>query len=47
MNRPRFTIHCDKQTLELVERSLLMGAINVTPYSFFDVDRFFQTENAI
>ena len=47
MNRPRFTIHCDKQTLELGERSLLMGTINVTPDSFSDGDRFFQTEKAI
>ena len=47
MNRARFTIHCDKQTLELGERSLLMGTINVTPDSFSDGDRFFQTEKAI
>ncbi|MEJ2233860.1 MAG: dihydropteroate synthase, partial [Syntrophobacterales bacterium] len=47
MNRARFTIHCDKQTLELGERSLLMGTINVTPDSFSDGDRFFQTDKAI
>ena len=47
MNRARFTIHCDEQTLELGERSLLMGTINVTPDSFSDGDRFFQTEKAI
>lgn len=47
MNRARFTIHCDDQTLELGERSLLMGTINVTPDSFSDGDRFFETEKAI
>ncbi len=47
MNRARFTIHCDKQTLELGERSLLMGTINVTPDSFSDGGLFFQTEQAI
>jgi dihydropteroate synthase len=47
VNRARFTIHCDKQTLELGERSLLMGTINVTPDSFSDGGLFFQTEQAI
>ena len=47
MNRARFTIHCDEQILELGERSLLMGTINVTPDSFSDGDLFFQTEKAI
>jgi dihydropteroate synthase len=47
VNRARFTIHFDDQTLELGERSLLMGTINVTPDSFSDGDHFFQTEKAI
>jgi len=47
VNRARFTIHCDEQTLELGERSLLMGTINVTPDSFSDGELFFQTEKAI
>lgn len=47
MNRARFTIHCEEQTLELGARSLLMGTINVTPDSFSDGDLFFQTEKAI
>jgi dihydropteroate synthase len=47
VNRARFTIHCDEQILELGERSLLMGTINVTPDSFSDGNLFFQTEKAI
>ena len=47
MNRARFTIRSGDHTLELGERTLLMGAINVTPDSFSDGGRFFQTDQAI
>ena len=47
MNRARFTIHCGDHTLELGERTLLMGTINVTPDSFSDGDRFYKTDQAI
>jgi len=47
VNRARFTICCGNQTLELGERTLLMGTINVTPDSFSDGGRFFQTDQAI
>ena len=47
MNRARFTIRCGDHTLELGERSLLMGTINVTPDSFSDGGRFLQADQAI
>lgn len=47
MNRARFTIRCGDHTLELGERSLLMGTINVTPDSFSDGGHFLQTDQAI
>lgn len=47
MNRVRFTIRSTDCTLELGKRSLLMGAINITPDSFSDGGRFFQTDQAI
>lgn len=47
MNRARFTIRCGDHMLELGERTLLMGAINVTPDSFSDGGRFYQTDQAI
>ena len=47
MNRARFTIRSTDCTLELGKRSLLMGAINITPDSFSDGGRFFQTDQAI
>jgi len=47
VNRARFTIHCGDHTLELGERTLLMGTINVTPDSFSDGDRFYKTDQAI
>ena len=47
MNRARFTIHCGDHTLELGERTLLMGTINVTPDSFSDGDRFYKKDQAI
>jgi dihydropteroate synthase len=47
VNRARFSIRCGDHTLELGERSLLMGAINVTPDSFSDGGRFLQTEHAV
>ncbi len=47
MNRACFTIRSPDCSLELGTRSLLMGAVNVTPDSFSDGGRFFQTEQAI
>jgi dihydropteroate synthase len=47
VNRSRFTIRTNDLTLELGERSLLMGTINVTPDSFSDGGHFFQSEQAI
>jgi dihydropteroate synthase len=47
VNRARFTIRSTDCTLELGKRSLLMGAINITPDSFSDGGRFFQTDQAI
>ena len=47
MNRARFSIHCGDHTLELGQRSLLMGAINVTPDSFSDGGKFFAPEQAV
>ena len=47
MNRARFTIRCGDHTLELGERSLLMGTINVTPDSFSDGGLFFRNDQAI
>jgi len=47
VNRARFTLRCGDHTLELGGRTLLMGTINVTPDSFSDGGRFFQTDQAI
>ena len=47
MSRARFTIRSTDCTLELGKRSLLMGAINITPDSFSDGGQFFQTDQAI
>ena len=47
MNRGRFTIRCGDHTLELGGRTLLMGTINVTPDSFSDGGRFYNTDQAI
>jgi len=47
VNRARFTIRCGDHTLELGGRTLLMGTINVTPDSFSDGGRFYQTDQAI
>lgn len=47
MRRAHFTIRCGQENLELGGRSLLMGAINVTPDSFSDGGQFFDAERAI
>jgi len=47
VNRACFTIRSPDCSFELGTRSLLMGAVNVTPDSFSDGGRFFQTEQAI
>ena len=47
MKRARFTIHGTDYTLELGGRSLVMGAINITPDSFSNGGKFFQTDEAI
>jgi len=47
VNRAHFTIRCGDHTLELGGRTLLMGTINVTPDSFSDGDRFYETDKAI
>ena len=47
MSRARFAIRSGDLTLELGKRTLLMGAINVTPDSFSDGSRFFETDRAI
>ncbi len=47
MNRARFTIRSTDCILELGKRSLLMGAVNITPDSFSDGGRFFQTDQAV
>ena len=47
MTRARFVIRSGDLTLELGKRTLLMGAINVTPDSFSDGNRFFESDRAI
>jgi dihydropteroate synthase len=47
VNRAHFTIRSPHFTLELGERSLLMGTINVTPDSFSDGGHFFDIDQAI
>ena len=42
-----FRLELRSQTLVLGERTLVMGVINVTPDSFSDGGKFFQTENAV
>ncbi len=45
--RPRFTWRLRKRSLELGERTLIMGVLNVTPDSFSDGGRFFDRGAAI
>jgi dihydropteroate synthase len=47
VSRAHFTIRCGGASIELGRRSLLMGAINVTPDSFSDGGQFFDAERAI
>lgn len=47
IGRTRFTIPCRTKTLKLGERTLVMGAINVTPDSFSDGGVFFQRDRAV
>lgn len=43
----RFVLRCRCRTLELGERTLLMGVLNVTPDSFSDGGRFYDKDKAI
>src|SRR6516225_7293890 len=47
IRRKIFRLELRSQTLVLGERTLVMGVINVTPDSFSDGGKFFQTENAV
>ena len=47
IQRTRFTIPCRTKTLELGERTLIMGTVNVTPDSFSDGGVFSQRERAV
>jgi len=45
--RTRFTLQCGARTLEVGERTLLMGIVNVTPDSFSDGGQFLDPAKAI
>jgi dihydropteroate synthase len=45
--RRRFRLRLPTHTLQLGERTLVMGVLNVTPDSFSDGGKFFDTEHAI
>ncbi len=45
--RPRFKLRLPSRTLELGERTLVMGVLNVTPDSFSDGGRFLDTYAAV
>jgi dihydropteroate synthase len=45
--RPRFQLHLPSRTLELGERTLVMGVLNVTPNSFSDGGLFLDTGAAV
>jgi dihydropteroate synthase len=47
MAKTQFTIPCRTRTLRLGERTLIMGALNVTPDSFSDGGLFFQRDRAV
>ncbi len=47
VKKTRFTIPCRTTTLELGSRTLIMGAVNVTPDSFSDGGAFLQPEKAV
>lgn len=44
---PTYTIACGSQTLELGQRTLIMGIVNITPDSFSDGGHFFSSDRAI
>jgi dihydropteroate synthase len=44
---PSTTITCGSRTLELGQRTLIMGVVNITPDSFSDGGHFFSTESAL
>jgi dihydropteroate synthase len=46
-NRRRFHLDCGKKILDLSERTHLMGILNVTPDSFSDGGRYFDTGPAV
>ena len=45
--RPEFTISCGKHILELGRRTCIMGIVNVTPDSFSDGGKFYDTAKAV
>jgi dihydropteroate synthase len=45
--RPRYRWQLRSRSLELGERTLIMGVVNVTPDSFYDGGRFLSTEKAV
>ncbi len=47
IQKSRFTIPCRTRTLKVGERTLIMGAINVTPDSFSDGGAFFHRDRAV
>jgi len=47
MGKTRFAIPCRTGTLELGDKTLIMGALNVTPDSFSDGGVFFQQDRAL
>jgi dihydropteroate synthase len=47
MGKTRFAIPCRTRTLELGDKTLIMGALNVTPDSFSDGGAFFQQDRAL
>jgi dihydropteroate synthase len=46
-SRKRFTVRAANRVLELGERTLVMGILNVTPDSFSDKGKFFDLEAAV
>jgi dihydropteroate synthase len=47
MTRPHFTWELGRRKLDLGERTLVMGVVNVTPDSFSDGDKFFCQDKAV
>jgi dihydropteroate synthase len=45
--RPRYSWQLRSRVLELGQRTLIMGVVNVTPDSFFDGGEFFDPERAV